>query len=62
VVTYPAQLSQTEQLLDLFSGKKEAPSILTGTPFEALGKSLKDLRENEPTQVYARLPYDIEIR
>jgi protease-4 len=62
VVTYPAQLSQTEQLLDLFSGKKEAPSILEGTPFEALGKSLKDLRENEPTQVYARLPYDIEIR
>ena len=62
VVTCPAQLSQTEQLLDLFSGKKEAPSILTGTPFEALGKSLKDLRENEPTQVYARLPYDIEIR
>ena len=62
VVTYPAQLSQTEQLLDMFSGKKEAPSILEGTPFEALGKSLQQLRENEPTQVYARLPYDIEIR
>ena len=62
VVTYPAQLSQTEQLLDMFSGKKEAPSILEGTPFEALGKNLQNLRENEPTQVYARLPYDIEIR
>ena len=62
VVTYPAQMSQTEQLLDMFSGKKEAPSILEGTPFEALGKSLQNLRENEPTQVYARLPYDIEIR
>ena len=62
VVTYPAQLSQTEQLLDMFSGSKEAPSILEGTPFEALGKSLQGLRENEPTQVYARLPYDIEIR
>jgi protease-4 len=62
VVTYPAQLSQTEQLLDMFSSKKEAPSILEGTPFEALGKSLQNLRENEPTQVYARLPYDIEIR
>ena len=62
VVTYPAQLSQTEQLLDMFSGKKEAPSILEGTPFEALGKSLQELRENEPTQVYARLPYEIEIR
>jgi protease-4 len=62
VVTYPAQLSQTEQLLDMFSGKKEAPSILEGTPFETLGKSLQGLRGNEPTQVYARLPYDIEIR
>ena len=62
VVTYPAQLSQTEQLLDMLYGKKEAPSILEGTPFEALGKTLAKLRENEPTQVYARLPYDIEIR
>ena len=62
VVTYPAQLSQAEQLMDMFSGKKEAPSILEGTPFETLGKSLQRLRENEPSQVYARLPYDIEIR
>ena len=62
VVTYPAQLSQTEQLLDMLYGKKEAPSILEGTPFEALGKTLAKLRANEPTQVYARLPYDIEIR
>lgn len=62
VVAYPAQPSQTEQLLDMISGKKEAPSILEGTPFEALGKTLHGLRENQPTQVYARLPYDIEIR
>ena len=62
VVTYPAKLTQAEQLLDMFSGKKEAPSILEGTPFEALGRSLQGLRENEPMQVYARLPYDIEIR
>jgi protease-4 len=62
VVTYPAQLSQTEQLLDMLSGSKEAPSILNGTPFEALGKTLGDLRDNKPTQVYARLPYDIQIR
>ena len=61
-MTYPAQLSQAEQLMDMFSGKKEAPSILEGTPFETLGKSLRRLRENEPSQVYARLPYDIEIR
>ena len=62
VVAYPAQLSQTEQILDMIYGKKEAPSILEGTPFEALGKSLRTLRDNRPSQVYARLPYDIDIR
>ena len=62
VVTYPAQLSQTEQLLQLFSSGREEPSILEGTPFESLGKTLRNLRDNRPTQVYARLPYDIEIR
>ena len=62
MVTYPAQLTQAEQLMDMISGKKEAPSILAGTPFEELGKTLSRLRENEPSQVYARLPYDIEIR
>ena len=62
VVGYPAPLSSTEQLMQMFSDKKDAPSILAGTPFEAFGKALKELRDNEPTQVYARLPYDIEIR
>ena len=62
VVAYPAQLSQTEQILDMIYGKKEAPSILEGTPFKALGKSLRTLRDNRPSQVYARLPYDIDIR
>ena len=62
VVTYPAQLTQTEMLLDMISGGRQEPSILAGTPFEELGKTLSRLRENEPTQVYARLPYDIEIR
>ena len=62
VVTYPAQLTQAELLMDMISGKKEAPSILADTPFEELGKTLRNLRENQPSQVYARLPYDIEIR
>ena len=62
VVTYPAQLTQAELLMDMISGKKEAPSILADTPFEELGKSLGRLRDNEPSKVYARLPYDIDIR
>jgi protease-4 len=62
VVSYPAQLTQTEQLMQMFSSRREEPSILADTPFEELGKSLRTLRDNRPTQVYARLPYDIDIR
>ena len=62
VVTYPAQLTQAEQLMQMFSGRKEEPSILSGTPFESFGKAVMDLRENEPSKAYARLPYDIDIR
>ena len=61
VIGFPAPLSKSDQLLEMISGRKDEPSILAGTPFEALGKSLRGLRENEPTQVYARLPYEIEI-
>ena len=62
VVCYPVPESTMEQLMDMISGEKEAPSILEGTPFETLGRSLKCLKDNKPTQVYARLPYDIQIR
>lgn len=62
VVGYPKPLSTSEQLMQMISGQKEEPSILSGTPFELFGKTLSTLKDNEPTQVYARLPYDIEIR
>ena len=62
VVGYPAPLSRSDQLLEMISGRKDEPSILAGTPFEEFGKALKDLRENEPSKVYARLPYDIQIQ
>ncbi|MBR4687823.1 MAG: signal peptide peptidase SppA, partial [Bacteroidales bacterium] len=56
VVGFPAPLSWSDQLLEMISGRKDEPSILAGTPFEEFGKALKDLRENEPSKVYARLP------
>jgi len=62
VVAYPATLTQTEQLFQMFSSRREEPSILADTPFESFGKALKDLRDNKPAQAYARLPYDIDIR
>lgn len=62
VKTFPQPLSSAEQFMQMLMGDREAPSILAGTPFEEFGKALKDLRENEPSKVYARLPYDIQIR
>ena len=62
VVGYPKPLSTTEQLMMMISGQQEEPSILSGTPFEFFGRALSTLKDNEPMQVYARLPYDIEIR
>ena len=62
VTCYPAPLTTAEQFMMMLSGQQEEPSILSGTPFEFFGKTLSTLKDNEPTQVYARLPYDIEIR
>ena len=62
VVCYPKPISPMDGILSLLSGEKEAPSILAGTPFEAFGRTLRELKENEPSKVYARLPYGIEIR
>ena len=62
VTCYPAPLTTAEQFMMILSGQQEEPSILSGTPFEFFGKTLSTLKDNEPTQVYARLPYDIEIR
>ncbi len=62
VTCYPAPLSTAEQFMQMFGSQQEEPSILEGTPFEVFGKALTTLKGNEPMQVYARLPYDIEIR
>ena len=62
VVGYPAALSLSEQLVQALYGLNDEPSVLAGTPFEDLGKTLSTLKENQPSQVYARLPYDIDIR
>jgi len=62
VTCYPAPLTTAEQFMMMLSGQQEEPSILSGTPFEFFGRALSTLKDNEPMQVYARLPYDIEIR
>ena len=61
IKTSPAPLSMMEQLMMSFN-KDNTPTILTGTPLECMTDILHSLKEDRPTEVYARLPYDIEIR
>ena len=61
VADYPAPLSFFEQLA-LQLGGPEEPSILSGTPFQALGSAVEALKANQPGVLYARLPYAMEIR
>ena len=63
VVTYPAVPGTMESIMSLLGSGHEEPTVLTGTPFEALGKSLMDLLDsNKPVEMYARLPYYMEVR
>ena len=62
VVGYPQPLTLVEELMASFGKLPEEPSILSGTPFEAMGESISAIRASEPAKVYARLPYAIEIR
>ena len=61
VYDYPEPLTWMEQLMMQF-GTYNEPSILSGTPFEALGPAVSALKANQPGVAYARLPYALEIR
>ena len=62
VACYPKPLTVFEQIMESLGKGTEGPSILDGTPFEAIGLALQRLEENMPSGVYAQLPYSIEIR
>ena len=61
VYDYPEPLTWMEQLVMQFGGSDE-PTILSGTPFEALGPAISALKANHPAVPYARLPYAMDIR
>lgn len=61
-VAYPKPLTVAQQLMMTFGQGAEEPTILSGTPFQAIGKDLDRLNASTPSLVYARMPYDIEIR
>ena len=61
VCDYPEPLPMIQQIMMQFGGGEE-PSILSGTPFEAMGRAVSSLKANQPGVVYARLPYALEIQ
>lgn len=66
IAEYPAPLSQTDQIMELFGKKKPGEdNVFVGTPLENTAKVFLDWKHNYSqgsNNVFARLPYDIEIR
>lgn len=62
VMSFPKPLTVTEQLMASLGQSLEEPSILSGTPFKSLEGAVKKITASEPTEVYARMPYDLVIR
>ena len=62
VCDYPEPLPMFQQILMQFGANQDEPTILSGTPFEALGPAVAAFKANQPGVVYARLPYALEIR
>lgn len=61
-VSYPKPLTMAQQLMMTFGQGMEEPTILSGTPFHAMGKDIDRMTTSAPSLVYARIPYDIEIK
>ena len=60
IVEYPKPLTTMEKLMQAFGGN--SAKILSGTPFEGIEEAFMDWDETRTGQVYARMPYEIEIR
>ena len=62
VVSYPKPLTFAEQLMVSMGQTLEEPSILSDTPFKSLEGAVKKITASQPTEVYARMPYDIVLK
>ena len=58
---YPKPLTVMEQIMESLGQDSGAPSILAGTPFEAMESTVRSLNE-QPGVMLARLPYAYDIR
>lgn len=62
VSSYPEPMDMMNMLLNSLKKDSNTPQILSGTPFEALEEAAAALKLNQPSKIYARMPYSIDIR
>lgn len=62
VMAFPAPLTFAQQLMESLGQGNKEPSILAGTPFEAMGKEVQSVLDAQPGKPMARMPYAYEIR
>ena len=64
VAAFPRPLTAMEQIMEMMGKSKRDKSILAGTPFAAIGRTLEIVARDaeQPARVFAAMPYSIEIR
>ena len=60
IVEYPKPLTTMEKLMQAFNG--DNAKVFAGTPFEGIEEAFMDWSGTRTGQVYARMPYEIEIK
>ena len=60
IVEYPKPLTTMEKLIQAFNG--DNAKVFAGTPFEGIEEAFMDWNGTRTGQVYARMPYEIEIK
>lgn len=60
IAAYPKPLTTMEKIMESFGGSNA--SVFKGTVFEPVEKAFKDWNESNSGQVYARIPYEMDIR
>ena len=60
IVEYPKPLTTMEKLMQAFNG--DNAKVFAGTPFEGIEEAFMDWNGTRTGQVYARMPYEIEIK
>ena len=60
IVEYPKPLTTMEKLMQTLNGSNA--KVFAGTPFEGIEEAFMDWNGTRTGQVYARMPYEIEIK